>query len=47
VNSGRGHQWTSLRGIAGGLAMFIIEGLTVAALVGLAVIVSVVVLAVL
>jgi hypothetical protein len=37
----------SLRGIAGGLAMFIIEGLTVAALVGLALIVSVVVLAVL
>jgi hypothetical protein len=45
VNSGRSHRWTSLRGIAGGIAMFIIEGLTVAALVGLALIVSAVVLA--
>jgi hypothetical protein len=47
VSSGGGHRWTSLRGVAGGLAMFIIEGLTVAALAGLALIVSVVVLAVL
>ena len=47
MSSGRGHRWTSLRGIAGGLAMFIIEGLTVAALLGLALIASVVVLAVL
>ncbi|HEX9863993.1 MAG TPA: hypothetical protein VGC03_03410 [Acidimicrobiia bacterium] len=46
MRSGRGHRWTSLRGVAGGLAMFIIEGLTVAALAGLALIVSVVVLAV-
>lgn len=45
MSSGRGHRWTSLRGIAGGVAMFIIEGLTVAALVGLALMVSVVVLA--
>lgn len=45
MSGGRGHRWTSLRGIAGGVAMFIIEGLTVAALVGLALIVSVVVLA--
>lgn len=45
MSSERGHRWTSLRGIAGGVAMFIIEGLTVAALVGLALIVSVVVLA--
>jgi hypothetical protein len=47
VSSGRGHRWTSLRGIAGGLAMFIIEGLIVAALIGLALVVSVVILAVL
>ena len=46
MSSGRGHGWTSLRSIAGGLAMFIIEGLTIAALVGLALMVSVVVLAV-
>lgn len=45
MSSGRSHRWTSRRGIAGGVAMFIIEGLTVAALVGLALIVSVVVLA--
>jgi hypothetical protein len=45
VNSGRSHRWTSFRGIAGGMAMFVIEGLTVAALVGLALIVSAIVLA--
>ena len=47
MSSGRGPRWTSIRGIAGGLTMFLIEGLIVAALIGLAVIVSVVVLAVL
>jgi uncharacterized membrane protein len=45
LSNGRGHRWTSLRGIAGGLTMFLIEGLIVAALIGLAVIVSVVILA--
>jgi hypothetical protein len=47
VSSGRGHRWTSLHGIAGGLAMFIFEGLIVAALISLALILSVVILAVL
>ena len=47
MSSGRGHRRASLRGIAGGLAMFIIEGLIVATLIGLALIVSIVVLAVL
>ena len=47
MSSGRGHRWTSLRGIAGGLTLFLIEGVIVAALIGLAVIVSAVVVAVL
>jgi hypothetical protein len=43
----RDHRWTSLRGVAGGLVMFIIESLVIVVLVALAWIVSVVVLAIL
>lgn len=39
--------WTSLSSIAGGLAMFVIEGLVIAASVALALIVSALVLAML
>ncbi|HEX6300604.1 MAG TPA: hypothetical protein VF148_09095 [Acidimicrobiia bacterium] len=43
----RDHGWTSPRGMAGGFAMFVIEGLVVVALVALAWVVSAVVLAIL